>query len=442
MTQDLRAMSTLNGGGVYLAILSAACIACNYAARAVIPVVAHDRCPAAEAASEPGCDAAELVSAALSAFFAGDLIAQFSAGPLVRSVRGGTLLSLSTAIWAMAMLVMPLVLQGPRLLLLLAQALFGLACGLGYPSSHALVAEAKIDPQYRTSALSLVNSAAGIGAMVSNYLTPLAVDGISWFSPFWCFAGCGLASATAVVACQPAGNQDGAKASTGLHSSSILADARLWLQDDVVCGVVATMYLTGMASFGLVAFIPTLFLERYGLQLADIGYVTAIPPMAQVLVCFGCGGLSDHLIRAQLLDTKSCRRLMQLIATAGPAFSLLVLARTQSPVLASVLVTMWLGSHSFWTAGCVALIHDVGKTRAAEFFVLGNAFSKLAAVIAMPLIRLVLRTFGWDMVIYLTALHYILAGLILIPRMHKTDKTATLFAPVEGSFEGARVKQS
>lgn len=434
-SMDLRAEPALNG--VYLAILCAACITCNYAARAVIPVVAHDRCPASEVGSESGCDAAELVSSALSAFFAGDLIAQFSAGPLVRRVRGGTLLSLGTAIWAVAMLLMPLALQGPRLLLLLVQALFGSACGLGYPSAHALVAETKIDARYRTSVLSLVNSAAGIGAMVSNYLTPLAVDRISWVCPFLCFAGCGLTSAAA-VACQPVGNQDSAKPSSGFRSSGIFADAKLWLQDELVRGVVATMYLTGVASFGLVSFIPVLFLERYGLQLSDLGYVLAVPPMAQVFVCFGCGALSDYLIRSERLEATSCRRLMQFIATAGPTCSLLFLARTRSPVLAAVLVTTWLGSHSFWTAGCVALIHDVAKTRAGEFFVLGNAFSKLAAIIAMPLIRLVLRTFGWDMVIYLTALHYILAGLILLPRMHKTVKTSMLFGENLwcGEYEG------
>eukprot|EP00931_Biecheleriopsis_adriatica_P059955 TRINITY_DN35959_c0_g1_i1.p1 TRINITY_DN35959_c0_g1~~TRINITY_DN35959_c0_g1_i1.p1 ORF type:complete len:437 (+),score=76.73 TRINITY_DN35959_c0_g1_i1:30-1340(+) len=414
--------------GLFLAVLCTLCIACNYAARAVIPVVAHSLCADDGSASAgSGCDAAELVGASLSAFFAGDLVAQFSAGPLVRSVRGGTLLSTGTASWALIMLMMPLAVQAPRMVLLLAQAAFGFACGLGYPSSHALVAEAQIDSKYRTSALSLVNSAAGIGSMVSNYITPLTVARISWVSPFLLFSACGLGAAGAVATSQPGSKQADKKASSSRSPLSILSDARLWLQDGLVRGVVITMYLTGVPSFGLVAFIPTLFLERYGLQLSELGMVTAAPPFAQVIVCFGCGALSDHLIRSGRLDTRGCRRLMQLIATAGPACSLLLLASTTSPMLAAVLVTTWLGSHSFWTAGCVALIHDVAKARAGEFFVLGNAFSKFAALLAAPLIRLVLRTFGWDCVLYLTALHYVVAALVLLPRMHDTERAARLF---------------
>lgn len=413
--------------GIIVAVLCALAISANYAARSVIPVVAHDRCPAASKI----CDATELVSTALSAFFAGDLLAQFSAGPLVRSVPGKSLLGLSTLAWALAMIAMPLALQGPRFMLLVAQAIFGFAAGLGYPSAHAVIADTEdsIDPKLRTLALSMVTSSAGLGSMLANYITPFAVSAISWVSPFFLFAGCGLCSSAAMTMSQGRSAEQKQQTNTGRHPLSIISDAKVWLQDSLVLSVAANMYLVGVPSFGLVAFVPTLFVERYGLELSELGVVTAVPPLAQVVVCFATGAISDRIIASKLLDKQGCRRFMQAIALAGPTLSLCLLVQAQSAVWAAVLVTTWLGTHSFHTAGCIALIHDVAKSRAGEFFVLGNAFSKLAALTAAPLIRLILRSFGWNAVIYLTALHYAMAAIILLPRMGYVERAAVLFAP-------------
>ena len=48
----------------------------------------------------------------------------------------------------------PAALTGPRLLLLLLQAVLGFCCGLGYPSAHALLAET-VAPENKGLAVSL-----------------------------------------------------------------------------------------------------------------------------------------------------------------------------------------------------------------------------------------------------------------------------------------------
>ena len=125
------------------------------------------------------CDSTQLISTATTGFFVGDLAAQLAAGPLVRALPGAHLLAISTAAWAAVAFTTPSALLSSPASLMLEQALFGLCCGLGYPSAHKLLGEARLKPQQRSTALSLVNSSAAWGSMAASLLTPIvSCDGV------------------------------------------------------------------------------------------------------------------------------------------------------------------------------------------------------------------------------------------------------------------------
>jgi MFS family permease len=162
-------------------------IACNYATRSLIPIAAHAIQPEA---------AEQLVSESTSAFFAGDLVAQLSAGLLVRHVAGPWLLALSTLGWTSATLLAPAALRSsaPRLAHSALQLARGVLCGIGYPSAHALVATTPVE--VRSTALGLINSSAGIGTMAASALVPpLLRDPSAWARPFGVIGLFGLAVA-------------------------------------------------------------------------------------------------------------------------------------------------------------------------------------------------------------------------------------------------------
>jgi MFS family permease len=142
----------------------------NYGARMVVPVIAHVVCVMLE------CDAATLIGSTASAFFVGDWIAQLISSPLVSKLGGKQLLCLGTLGWALMMFLMPFIFHY-RPLLLLAQGALGLFCGFGYPSSHALIA-ASVHETQKSTAVSLINSAGGLGSMFGNLTTP-------FFAEYW-----------------------------------------------------------------------------------------------------------------------------------------------------------------------------------------------------------------------------------------------------------------
>mgnify|MGYP002632181066 CR=1 FL=1 len=273
--------------GLVFALLATASVACNYATRSLLPIVSHAVC--ADVAES--CSAAQLVSDSTSAFFAGDLIAQFSAGLLVQRVSGPWLLGLSTVGWTVATLMIPAALQPsaspfghPTL-----QLVRGILCGLGFPAAHAVVAAAPAE--VRATALGLINSSAGIGSMLANMVIPKLLSQYGWELPFWALGCMSFSVAVALVVLSTtrrvglmtgpsatAPNQPHSKATSGGA-----ADYWRWLEEPLVRSLVAWMVVAAIAGQTVGgAFLPTLFIERHGVAVADLGWYTGGPPLAQV----------------------------------------------------------------------------------------------------------------------------------------------------------------
>lgn len=456
---DYQTPSSPKDDGLRPAIQASASVALNYAGRVVLPLCAQALC----AGSSDGCEPTRLVSTATTGFFAGDLVAQLAAGPLVRALPGARLLAVSTTAWAAVALATPSTLLTSPTLLVLQQALLGLCCGLGYPSAHKLLGEAKLEPRRRSTALSLVNSSAAWGSMAASLLTPLIVRHSHWRLPFYCVALCGLAASatlasgrggavsrdrrnsgsttgvtgvTGVTAgmggASALGRARAAAASAAQGAANVSADLGAWAADPVVRAMLFSLYVSGIALHGLQPFVPTLLVDRHGVELDDLGRLTAVPPAAQVAACFSCGWIADRVTARRWLSPQQTRVAFQAIATLGPAAALLLLsspAFAVSPVASTALVTLWTGCSSFSSAGIFALLHHVARARAGELFVVGNICSKLGALLAAQLLQPALHAIGWEVLLRAVAMHYLLAAALLLPRMDKkrVDAAAQLF---------------
>mmetsp|Transcript_22648 Transcript_22648/g.26141 ORF Transcript_22648/g.26141 Transcript_22648/m.26141 type:complete len:440 (+) Transcript_22648:136-1455(+) len=425
-------------GGFALATLATVSIACNYATRSLIPIVSHAVC---SEGSETDCTAAELVSDSTSAFFVGDLLAQFTAGPLVRLVAGPWLLALSTAGWAVSTLFLPSALKSssPQRHHSLLQGLRGLLCGFGYPSAHAVVATTP--HEIRSTVLGLINAAAGIGAMLANFVLPELLSRHSWEVSIHALGVLSLVSAAALMLLslksrvglftQLKGKQPStSKNSPGVKQDSVGGDILQWLGEPLIRGIIVWMVVVsigGQAIGG--AFLPTFFIERHGLSVATLGFYTGIPPLAQVIVSLSAGFACDILAAKAGIPARSMQIKLQQLAVGIPMLSLLLLSRLENqPMAACVLVTLWLGCTSFQSAGAMAVLHAVGGSRAGEMFVLGNAFAKLGTLLAASGTRWLLHTFGWEVLLIGLAGAYALSGVLLLPHMHHVERAAAVVA--------------
>lgn len=428
-------------GRLTLAALATLSVACNYATRSLLPIAAHAICDGSR------CSASDLVSEATSAFFLGDLVAQFTAGLALRLVAGPWLLALSSIGWTLATMLVPLSLgpTAPQRAHAALQMLRGALCGMGFPAAHAVVAATPAD--VRATALGLINASAGIGTALANAAVPRLLRHFTWEVPFT-LQGVGtlLVSASLAAVCvsrkltvlvgtisltaaprgAAAANSSGrtsstSRTSTSRTSSSLTSDYARWLEQPLVRGLVVWMVVVAVAVQTVGgAFLPTLFIEVHGVPVGQLGGYTAAPPLAQVAVSLCVGVLADSLVRYMGLPAPTVRAYLQLIATVGPIVSLALLSQlSHAPRLAALLVTLWLGTTSFHCAGAIAMMHAVGGARGGELFVLGNAFAKLGALLSTSMVRWAIGAFGWPVVLLGVAGGYVVSGALLLPLMFR-----------------------
>mmetsp|Transcript_32264 Transcript_32264/g.74501 ORF Transcript_32264/g.74501 Transcript_32264/m.74501 type:complete len:475 (+) Transcript_32264:54-1478(+) len=395
-------------------ILAVCSLAANYGSRSVLPVVSHVIC------ADCCCSASELVGASASAFFAGDLVAQLAAKPLVQRYSGQELLSLGTAAWAVVLPLVPLTVQGPLPLLLFFELLLGFCCGLGYPAAHALLAET-VPAAEKGLAVSLIISASAIGAMVSNFLTPQLADVLGWATPFFLFALLGACIASAIKLLPPTRPQQKEQAGQTADWGELL----VWSKEPLVIAMYLAMYASGVANAFIYSFVPTLFVEAYGAQVSDLGWLTSAAPLCNSVVCVLSGMLADRLARSW--QTHRCRMLMQFLGTGLPAICLIAICNLESRLSVSIVLTLWMATHGFQTSGLTALFHDVAHARASELFSIGNVFSKFAGILAGPMFSRNAALWGWKCILCGLAVHYTLSGIVLISLMHRTKEASKLF---------------
>ncbi|CAK0841860.1 unnamed protein product [Prorocentrum cordatum] len=399
--------------------VAVAAIAGNYGARSLTPILAHVFC------AHGRCDAATLVGSTASAFFAGDFVAQAAAKALVQRFSGGALLVAGTASWGLLVLgIMPLVLPDPLLVLMPAQFVLGFCCGLGYPAAHAVLAST-VPVAIRTTAVTLVTSAAALGTMASNFATPQAAELIS-ASPYVFFACVGLLTSALALLCIPCGSQAGPQSGAEGGFGDTLREASIWVQDPLIAALFFGMWANGLANAFLYTFVPTLFVEVYEASVVELGWLTMAAPLGNALCCVLSGIASDYLIARQW-PTYSCRILMQSIGTAVPAVSLLGLYLCTHKVNAALCLAVWFASHGFQTSGLTVALHDVAHARASEFFAVGNVFSKLAGICAGPLVVYISRRWGWSLVLGIIGAHYAASGACLATLLGRVDQSARHF---------------
>lgn len=415
--------------------LAVAALVANYGTRAVVPVVAHVLCRTSD------CDAAGLIGSVASAFFIGDLLAQVAAKPMVRRLGGKRLLSIGTAGIAGSLVLVTLLVDGAAPLFLGAQGILGFCCGLGYPASHALIAEA-VPASRRATAVSLIVSASAVGTMLSNLATPLLVGYLGWQSPFVLFVAASATAALVVEALCPSSTNlaspEAAAQQQEVKATGAAGELRRWLLDPLVEAMIFAMYASGVANAFLYSFIPTLFVEAYHVKLADLAWLTTAAPLVNAAVCVISGVVADALVGQHGWAPHRCRAFMQLLGTLLPCGSLLALAlgvARGSAAGAATLVTIWFAAHGFQTAGLTATFHDVGKLRASELFAVGNVFSKIAGVLAGHFFSRLARARSWEAVLLVIAGHYLISGIVFVAFVGRSERTRRLIIPTEAEAE-------
>ncbi|KAI7839971.1 hypothetical protein COHA_006292 [Chlorella ohadii] len=311
-----------------------------------------------------------------SAFFAGYMITNLCGGFLATKYSAKGVLALGVVLWSMFTIATPTAAAGNLSELMLARAAMGVGEGVTYPSIQNL-ARRWVPEEKRSRALAFIYSAAAAPASSAHEAEAkghdLRLQDVPWASfarskAFW-----------AIVAAQ------------------------------------CTVSVGNVLAF---SWLPTFYHQVYGVDVAGSSAYSVLPFVVTVAATNAAGWIADGLVNNKVLDKTRTRKLMQAIASLGPALCLVKLAADQGQGSVSslndavALVTAWVSLCGFSAAGYGSNHQDISKQYSGILYGLSNGLASVAASVSIYATGQVLHyTHDWSLVFEVAAGLYAVGAL-------------------------------
>jgi ACS family sodium-dependent inorganic phosphate cotransporter len=319
----------------------------------------------------------------------------------------------------------------------------GVGEGVTYPSIQNL-ARRWVPEQQRSRALAFIYSGHQLGTIGSYLLCPLLISHLGWESVFWIFGSLGFvwllgwlplvsdnppaaggAATPAAALAAAASNSSAAAAATaaaapasGAHEVEAKGhDLRLqdvpwasFARSKAFWAIVAAQCTVSVGNVLAFSWLPTFYNQVYGVDVVGSSAYSVLPFVVTVAATNAAGWIADGLVNNKVLDKTSTRKLMQAIASLGPAICLVKLAADQgqgsvgSVNDAVALVTAWVSLCGFSAAGYGSNHQDISKQYSGILYGLSNGLASVAASVSIYATGQVLHyTHDWSLVFEVAA---------------------------------------
>ncbi|KAF9987720.1 hypothetical protein BGZ75_000191 [Mortierella antarctica] len=174
------------------------------------------------------------------------------------------------------------------------------------------------------------------------------------------------------------------EASTTVPWKELLARREVW-------AIIISQFCNSIGFFVMQSWIPTFYLDFYGVDVGKIGYYAVLPSAVQGFMGFIAGYLGDLAIQDWNWTPLTVRRVGQTIGGVGlGVFLLLAVNFAHTAALAMALITIGMALNGFTMIGASAYQHDFCPQHAGFIFSLGNTAGSLPALIGIFVVGLLL----------------------------------------------------
>ena len=379
-----------------------------------------------------------------AAFFGGYMLTNLCGGYLATRFSPKLVLAGGVFLWSLWTLATPAAAASSNLFELLAvRSMMGVGEGVSYPSIQNLV-RTEVASHARSRALSFIYSGHQLGTIASYLIAPILISQLGWESCFYVFGSLGffwLAGWSPLLLADTKARQEEEEERKTLMSSastSTTVVTPLRIQDvpwkefassKAFWAIVAAQVTVGIGSCLSFSWLPTFYSEIYHVDVAQSASFCIVPVLATVVTTNIAGHVADSMINNRVLSKTDTRKVMQTVASLGPAACLLRLACTQSSsgggggidgagsslTDAVVMVTAWLALGGFSAAGYGSNHQDISSKWAGVMFGLSNGIASLAGTASIFATGLVLhQTHDWSLIFSGAAVMYVVgAGVYL-----------------------------
>lgn len=383
------------------------------------------------------------------------MVTNLAGGFLATRYSAKGVLAAGVVLWSLFTVATPAAAAGGSLpTLLLARGAMGLGEGVTYPAVQTL-ARRWVPDAKRSRALSFIYSGHQLGTVSSYLLAPLLIAHFGWPSVFLAFGSLGfvwlagwlpLVSDSPADAARAAAEAEPAQASTsGRGSSAALSSSSssssmalaaagqpaaaappLRVQDvpwgrfarsPAFWAIAAAQVSVGVGNCLSYSWLPTFYHEVYDVDITTSSLYTVVPFAVTILATNAGGWIADGLVNNKVMTKTQTRKVMQSVASLGPAVCLLKLAADRNAGGESVgdalaMVTAWLALSGFSAAGYGSNHQDISRKWSGVLFGLSNGMASIAGSVSIYATGQVLtQTHDWGLIFEAAAVVYTLGAL-------------------------------
>ncbi|KAL6574627.1 putative anion transporter 3, chloroplastic [Orobanche minor] len=351
----------------------------------------------------------------VSSFLWGYMCSSVIGGALVDKYGGKKVIAWGATLWSLATLLTPLAANHSATSLFAVRAFFGLAEGVALPSMNNLLSSRSVlqaiglffvltsnipkklpnvwfPTNERATAVGISMGGFQLGNVVGLVLTPLMMTSIGFSGPFILFTSLGLLwliTWTHSVANDPqesssitkyelrliqAGKSDSSVNKGKFPPLGLLSKLPTW-------AIIFANFTNNWGYFVLLSWMPVYFKTVFDVNLKQAAWFSAVPWGTMAVSGYIAGTASDYLIKSGCSIT-SARKIMQSIGFVGPGVALICLNYVNTPMVASIFLTIALSLSSFSQAGFLLNMHDIAPQYAGFIHGISNSAGTLAAIIS------------------------------------------------------------
>ncbi len=343
----------------------------------------------------------------LSAFFWGYLTTQILGGWLSDRYGGKAVLGSGVLLWSVFTLITPPAAAAGLTVLFLTRVAMGMGEGVTFPSIYSMFAR-WVPLRERTRSIALNASGIPLGTVAALLVTPIIVVQLGWPMAFYLFGGTGVvwyAFWHFRVASTPARHPS-------IHPSElrlILEDTppepkspslpwRALLSRAPVWAIIVCHFSNNWGGYVILTWLPTYVNQALGVDLAEVGFYTMIPFLAQFLALNLAGWVTDRLLHLGLSVT-AVRKLMQTVGFAGPAVFLVLIGGVTSAPTAIFYMSCATSLGAFAMGGFGVNHLDIGPRYAGVLMGLSNTAGTVPGIVGVTVSGLILDLTGsWGLV--------------------------------------------
>ncbi|GBB84738.1 hypothetical protein RclHR1_11300007 [Rhizophagus clarus] len=190
---------------------------------------------------------------------------------------------------------------------------------------------------------------------------------------------------------------------------------RLILSRREVWALLVTYFCVTWTYFVFLTWLPTYYLDRFGVDIKHLGYFAVLPYIVQGISSLFVGALVDYIIYSLKVRIIIVRRIAQIISSCGYAiFLLLAEYAAKTPLQGIILISIGTGLGSFILGGLYVSQLDIAPRYSGVIFGLGNFLGIIPSILGVSLVGWILDATGrnWNIIWNSVAASYFIGAFI------------------------------